>query len=114
MIDEKLKSQAEKIIKGVIRWFSENLSVDAGNSKGSVSEEQGIQAEQAAADADENSNPANVDQTVAMLRKIPIMYLLQTYPTKMLKRMLTLFPSRVIPFLWRLISPFHRFRVTKR
>ena len=56
MIDEKLKSHAEKIIKGVIRWFSENLSVDAGNSKGSVSEEQGTQAEQAAADADENTN----------------------------------------------------------
>ncbi|KAG7627093.1 Ulp1 protease family C-terminal catalytic domain [Arabidopsis thaliana x Arabidopsis arenosa] len=69
MIDEKLKSQAEKIIKGVIRWFSENLSVDAGNSKGSVSEEQGTQAEQAAADADENSNPANVDQTVADAEK---------------------------------------------
>ena len=69
MIDEKLKSQAEQIIKGVIRWFSENLSVDAGNSKGSVSEEQGTQAEQAAADADENSNPANVDQTVADAEK---------------------------------------------
>ncbi|CAD5314656.1 unnamed protein product [Arabidopsis thaliana] len=56
MIDDKLKAQCEKIIKGVIHWFTENLSVDAGNRKGSVSGEHGTQAEQTAADADGNTN----------------------------------------------------------
>jgi len=56
MIDDKLKAQAEKIIKGMIHWFTENLSVDAGNRKGLVSGEHGTQAEHTAADADGNTN----------------------------------------------------------
>jgi len=41
MIDEKLKAQSEKILKGVIHWFTENLVVDPDNPKGPPSGEPG-------------------------------------------------------------------------
>ena len=56
MIDDKLKAQAERLIKGVINCFSENLVVDTGTSKASASVGNGTKSNIEGADVEENSN----------------------------------------------------------
>ncbi|KAG7640664.1 Ulp1 protease family C-terminal catalytic domain [Arabidopsis suecica] len=75
MIDEKLKAQSEKILKGVIHWFTKNLVVDPDNPKADkeaadgdhgphadkevASGDNGLQADKETGGEEQNSNPVS-------------------------------------------------------
>nr|AAD15517.1 hypothetical protein [Arabidopsis thaliana] len=75
MIDEKLKAQSEKILKGVIHWFTENLVVDPDNPKADKEAadgdhgphtdkevalgDNGLQADKETGGEEQNSNPVS-------------------------------------------------------
>ncbi|KAL9840385.1 putative Ulp1 protease family catalytic domain, papain-like cysteine peptidase superfamily [Arabidopsis thaliana] len=69
MIDEKLKAQSEKILKGVIHWFTKNLVVDPDNPKDGdhgphadkevASGDNGLQADKETGGEEQNSNPVS-------------------------------------------------------
>ena len=67
MIDDKLKAQAERLIKGVISCFLENLVVDTATSKASASVGNGTKSNTEGADVEENpnhvSNPKSNNET---------------------------------------------------